>query len=719
MRKKSRVKTPTVLQMEAVECGAAALGSILGYYGRFEPLEKLRVECGVSRDGSKASNVLRAARKYGLIAKGFKKEIEGVKQIKLPVIVFWNFNHFLVVEGFRKNRVYLNDPGSGPRIIPEKEFDESFTGVVLTFEPGPDFKKGGARPDIIKSLQKRLSGSKLALTYCVLVGLVLVVPGLVIPTFSKIFVDDILIGGRLEWINSLVIGMVLTAALRAFLTWLRANFLLRLSTKIAISSSGLFLSHVLKLPMEFYAQRFAGDIGMRVEENNQVADILSGQLTTTMLDVCTIVFFMALMFQYDVLLTFVGIAAVTINLIALKLISRKRSDLNRRMLQERGKLMGLTVGGLQTIETIKSSGGESDFFARWAGQHSKVLNAEQQLGVPSRGLMLLPTLLNSLTTIAVLALGGFRVIDGVLSIGMLVAFQSLLSSFLEPVSRFVNFGSMLQDLQGTMARLDDVFLNKVDKQYATDQEREYSRDAYKKLSGHMQLVNISFGYSKLDPPLIKDFNLDLKPGGRIALVGSSGCGKSTLARLICGLYEPWSGEILLDGKPRSSYPQRVLNNSIALVDQDIFMFEGTARENLSLWDTTTPDQNISQAGKDAVLHDDLTIRSKGYDCFVEENGTNFSGGQRQRLEIARALVGNPSILVLDEATSALDTETEKTIDQNMRRRGCSCIIVAHRLSTIRDCDEIIVLDKGEVIQRGTHEELKDTGGTYTNLIKTM
>lgn len=719
MKENKRYKTPSVLQMEAVECGAAALGMILGYHGRFEPLEKLRVECGVSRDGSKASNMLKAARKYGLISQGYKKEIDGLKELELPVIIFWEFNHFVVVEGFRNGRVYLNDPASGPRTVSDEEFDESFTGVVLTFECGPDFEKGGRKAGIFNSLSKRLSGSRLALTYCILVGLLLVIPGLVIPTFAGIFVDEILVGGKTDWIRPLVTGMVLTAILRGFLTWLSGYYLLRLSTKIAISSSGRFLSHVLKLPMEFYTQRYAGDISMRVDENNQIATILSGQLATVMIDLISIVFFMILMFQYDILLTFVAITAVAINLIGLKLISRKRTDLNTKMLQEQGKLMGITVGGLQTIETIKSSGSESDFFSRWSGQHSKVLNAEQQLGVPSRGLMLLPVLLNSLTTATVLVLGGYRIMDGVLSIGMLVAFQTLLSSFMTPISRFVNFGSMIQDLQGIMNRQDDVFMNKVDTQYMADNKKEDSNEAFKKLSGKIELVNINFGYSKLDPPLIKDFNLVLEPGERVALVGPSGCGKSTISRLICGLYKPWSGEILLDGKPRSSYPQRCLNNSIALVDQDIYLFEGTVRSNLTLWDTTTPEPNILQAGKDASIHEDITIRSGGYDCIVDENGANFSGGQRQRLEIARALVGSPSILVLDEATSALDTETEKAIDQNLRRRGCSCIIVAHRLSTIRDCDEIIVLDKGNVVQRGTHDELKVIDGTYSNLIKTM
>ena len=719
MRNNNRVRTPTVLQMEATECGAAALGMILGYHGRFEPLEKLRVECGVSRDGSKASNIVKAARKYGLIAKGHKREPEELKKQKMPVIVFWNFDHFLVVEGFKRDRVYLNDPATGPRDISEAEFDESFTGVVLTFESGPNFKKGGARPNILKSLRKRLSGSRLALTYCVLVGLVLVVPGLVIPTFSRIFIDDILVGGRQDWIRPLITGMALTAVIRAFLTWLRGHYLLRLSTKIAISTSGLFLSHVLKLPMEFYAQRYAGDISIRVEENDRVSEMLSGQLATTLLDMLTIVFFMVLMFQYDVLLTFVAITAIAINLIALKLISRKRTDLSRRLLQEHGKLMGTAVGGLQTIETIKSSGSESDFFARWSGQYTKVSNAEQKLGVLSRGFTILPMLLNNITIATILILGAFRVMDGILSIGMLVAFQSLLSSFLEPVSRFVNFGSMLQDLQGNMTRLDDVFLNQVDSQYTRDQEREDSQEAFKKLSGNVEMVNINFGYSRLDPPLIQNFNLVLRPGARIALVGPTGCGKTTIARILSGLYKPWSGEILLDRKLRAAYPQRVLNNSIAFVDQDIFLFEGTVRENLSLWDTTTPEPNILLAGKDACIHEDIITRSEGYDCFVEENGTNFSGGQRQRLEIARALVGNPSVLVLDEATSALDADTEKTIDRNLRRRGCSCIIVAHRLSTIRDCDVIIVMDKGKVVQHGTHEDLKSIEGMYADLIKTM
>lgn len=780
-----RVRTPTVLQMEAVECGAASLSIVLGYYGRFVPLETLRVDCGVSRDGSNASNALKAARKYGMVAKGFKYELENLYELKYPIILFWNFNHFLVLEGFKKSRVYINDPAMGPRTIPLEELDASFSGVALTFEPGPDFKKGGVRSNLLKALRHRLSGAKSALLFVVLCGLLLVIPGLVIPTFARVFIDEYLVSQKGSLIRPLLIGMGITAVLRMVLTGLQEYFLLRFETKLALTSASSFFDHVLRLPVSYFAQRYAGEIGSRVLINNRVAQVISGKLATTILNSVMIVFYAGLMFLYDVVLTATCIFLASINIVVVVLATRKRVDASRRLLQETGKLTGTAMSGLRMIETLKATGGEGDFFSRWAGYQAKALKCEQSLMLLSQWVSAAPPLVKILITTVILCFGGMRVMDGHLTVGMLVAFQSLMASFTMPLENFVNFGSEVQELEGDMNRLDDVLRYPQDEQFTRKVRPDDVLKRMVKLSGRLELRNVTFGYNPLDEPLIKDFNLKVRPGERVALVGSSGSGKSTIARLITGLYQLWppgvrltkksfndlrkedipknvlaklrslenqhynteeefvrtlemtiekdqadkykelilkhslcikKGEILFDGYHRDELPSSLLNNSLGIVDQDIFLFGGSIRDNLTMWDSTVPDTHMTLAARDAVIDEVIQIRPSGYYAEIEEAGGNFSGGQRQRLEIARALVGHPSILILDEATSALDPTTEKFIDDNLRRRGCACVIVAHRLSTIRDCDEIIVMDKGKIVQRGPHEELVNQEGLYARLI---
>lgn len=723
-----RRRTPTLLQMEAVECGAAALGIILGYYGRIVTLAKLRQDCGISRDGSKASNILNAARSYGLKAKGFKLDLDSVQQLQCPYIVFWNFNHFLVVEGFGKERVYLNDPATGPRIVSLKEFDEAYTGVVLVLEPGPEFKKGGRKPSTLLALWQRLQRSGGALVYSVVAGLLLVIPGLAMPTFSQIFVDNILIQGRDEWLRPLILGMLLTAGLMGFLTLLQLQSLRRMKIKLSVGMSSQFLWHILRLPVSFYDQRFAGEISNRVHLNDSLADLLSGKLATTVIASVTVIFYAAVMLQYDPVLTSIGVVFVVVNFLALQWVRRRRVDANMRLQQDEGKVSGVSISALQSMETLKASGLESDFFSRWAGYYAKAINAKQEMDVTNQTLGVLPSFLSTMSSMLLLVVGGLRVIDGYLSIGMLVAFQSLMQEFLAPVNNLVTLGSDLQEVEGNLNRLDDVLRNPIDLQL----EKESKGDAEKfspyhptsqaphpsvRLQGYVELRNVTFGYNRVAAPLISNLNLLLKPGQRIALVGGSGSGKSTIAKLVCGLYEPWQGEICFDGKPREQIPRQVLANSIALVEQDIFLFAGSVRDNLTLWDTTVPESHLVRACQDAAIHDVILSMPGGYNAELSEGATNLSGGQRQRLEIARALVNNPAILVMDEATSALDTETEKFIDRRLRQRGCTCIIVAHRLSTIRDCDEIIVLEHGKVVQRGSHEELKQVEGTYLQLIR--
>ncbi|MEP7308981.1 MAG: NHLP family bacteriocin export ABC transporter peptidase/permease/ATPase subunit [Acidobacteriota bacterium] len=715
-RPRQRVVTPTMLQLEAVESGAAALGMVLGSLGRFVTLEELRLECGVSRDGSKAENLVRAARKYGLEGTIVRCEPDDLRGLAFPVILFWNFNHFVVLEGFKRETAYLNDPATGSRLATTAELDASFTGLAITFTVTPAFQRGGSPPRLLPALRRRLRGSETALLFAVLTGVALVIPGLAIPTFTRIFVDEVLVNQLNDWLRPLLLGMAITTALRALLTWLQERCLLRLKAKMAISTSGIYFSHVLRLPIAFFTQRWPGEIGTRVQINDDVAAVLSGDAARTCISLITVLFYAAVMLSYDPLMTAMTVGLAAVNVVALRLVSERRSESNEKAVRAGGQVDGASMGGLQMMESLKGTGTEDEFFGSWCGRYVKWLNAENELSVYTVYLMAVPPLLSTLNTVAILLIGGMRVMDGRLTIGMLVAFQSLSESFMEPVTELTDLGSTLQNVRGDIARLDDALRYPSDPQVPTI-TTALAPTRVVRLKGHVELRDVTFGYSRVDPPLIEGLSLTIHPGSRVALVGGSGSGKSTVARLVCGLYEPWSGDVLFDGRPRRETAPAVLNNSIGVVDQEIFLFAGPLRSNLTLWDTTTPEASLVRAAKDARVHEDIVLRSGGYDTLLEEGGQNFSGGQRQRLEIARALVNDPSILVLDEATSALDAHTEKIIDDHLRRRGCSCLIVAHRLSAIRDADEIVVLDRGRVVERGTHEQLIASDGHYAQLIQ--
>ena len=741
-----RVHTPTVIQLEAVECGAASLSMVLGHFGRFVPLEELRTACGVSRDGAKAANLLRAARSYGLVASGRQMEVSKLKTLRPPTILFWNFNHFVVYEGmgtrFGRPVVHLNDPASGRRTVTLEEFDKSFTGVVLTFERGPEFERGGRPPRTSADLYERYRSNGGALLLALLASILLIIPGVAIPAFTRAFIDRVLSNGDHSFVTPLLGAMGAATLATVVLTLLQQTHLLRVESSTAIRSSARVVRHLLRLPVVFFTQRNPAEISQRVASNDRVAEILSRDVATAAVSALLVVFYAVLLWTYDAQLTLIGVGVALLNIVVLRLVSRLRSDAVSKLRADRARLTAASFNGLQLIETMKASGSENDYFGRWAGFQAKVASGQQVLGTPTALLAVVPPLLAAIDSGCILLIGGLKAIDGNISIGLLVAFQTLVTNFSRPVSQLTNLGPRVQDVAADINRLKDIERFPLAADFAgavpgSAPNGQGTRQPAPQGPGTrpggpvppsppfnpstsvagVELRNITFGYSPLGDPLLRDFDLKVGPGQRVALVGGSGSGKSTVSRLIAGLYEPRSGQILFDGRERRSYARDTLGGSVAFVDQDIFLFEGTVRENVTLWDTSIPDERVVAALRDAAVYDVVASRPGTLDSLVAEGGSNFSGGQRQRLEIARALIRRPSVMVLDEATSALDAQTEKRIDDNLRRLGCACVIIAHRLSTIRDSDEILVLDHGRVVQRGTHHTLVEAEGLYAELIR--
>ena len=713
--RKGAAKVPVVMQMEALECGAACLTMVMAYYGKWVPLEQVRLDCGVSRDGSSAKNILLAARNYGFAVQGYRCEPETLReQIAFPCIIHWNFNHFVVLDGFRGKHALLNDPARGEVKVTLEEFDRSFTGVCLELTPGPDFAPGGKRKSTAAFARRRLTGAGGAVAFVALSTAIGSLFGILNPVFSRFFLDRLLTGENRELLTPFLVLLLVLGCAQIAAAWVQAVYSMKINGKLAIVGSSTYMWKVLSLPMAFFSQRMAGDLLQRKETNAAIAGTLVNTFGPLVLNTAMMVFYLAVMLRYSVPLTVVGLVTILINLLVSRLISRKLVNLTRVQMRDGGKLAAATVSGIQMVETIKSSGAEAGFFRKWAGYQAAVNTAAVRFARLNQYLGLIPVLVSALANAVVLILGVWLAMEGSFTLGMILSFQGFLSAFLAPAMTLVSAGQTIQEMRTEMERVEDVMAYPAD-QRLSDEPLSGDTD-YSKLKGNVELRHVTFGYSPLAEPLIRDFSLSMKTGSRVAFVGASGCGKSTLSKLISGLYKPWSGEILFDGRPLEEIDRSVFTGSVAVVDQDIVLFEDTIANNIKMWDESIEDFEMILAARDAQIYDDIMAREGGFYGRLTEGGRDLSGGQRQRLEIARVLAQDPSVIIMDEATSALDAKTEYELVRAVKDRGITCIVIAHRLSTIRDCDEIIVLDKGNVVERGTHDELYARGGVYAGLI---
>ncbi len=713
--RRGRARVPVIMQMEALECGAASLAMVMAYYGKWVPLEQARLDCGVSRDGSNAKNMLLAARSYGFEAQGYRCELDSVREeMSYPCIIHWNFNHFVVLDGFKGNYAYLNDPARGEVKVTMEEFDRSFTGIVLDIRPGEGFEPGGKPKSTLEFARRRMAGAGAAVAFVLLSSVIGYLFGIINPVFSGFFMDRLLTGENRELLLPFIALMALFGLAQVATSWIQNVYSLKINGKMAIVGSSSFMWKILRLPMSFFSQRMAGDILQRKSTNASIASILVNTFTPLLLNTIMMVFYLVVMLRYSVMLTLVGLVTIVLNLLVSRIISAKRVNITRVQMRDAGKLAAATVSGIQMVETIKASGAENGYFQKWAGYQASVNAQNVRFIRLSQFLGGIPALLSTIANAAVMVLGVWLTMQGRFTLGSIMIFQGFLSSFMSPAMMLISAGQTLQEMRTEMERVEDVMQYPTDPAFSDSPLRE---DAdYSKLSGRIELKNVSFGYSRLGEPLIRDFSMSMQPGSRVAFVGTSGCGKSTLSKLISGLYQPWSGEILFDGKPICEIDRSVFTGSVAVVDQDIVLFEDTIANNIKMWDESIEDFEMILAARDAQIYDDIMARDGGFQGKLVEGGKDLSGGQRQRLEIARVLAQDPSVIIMDEATSALDAKTEYELVKAVKDRGITCIVIAHRLSTIRDCDEIIVLDKGVVVERGTHDELYAKGGFYTELV---
>lgn len=705
--KKRRVKkVPVVVQMETVECGAACLSMILAYYGKWLSLEQLRTDCGVSRDGSNARCIVQAARRHGLDAHGYRADISHLEHMA-PAIIHWNYNHFVVFKGFDGGLAYINDPGIGSIAVSMEDFNRSYTGVAITASPTDQFKPQGHQTSILHYVRENIRGVSDAFIFTLIMGILTAFAGMLYPLFSQVFMDDIITGKNEEWTVPFFVGMGALVVFHFLLAFLDNVYGRRFSGSMSLKGNTRFLWHALNLPMEFFAQRYVGDIVQRQSLNETITTTLVRILAPYAINILLLIVYVVVMARYSFLLTLMGLMSVALNIYVVRKESELRNNLSRAMEQTEGKFYGITMSCVDNIESIKAAGAERKFFDFWAGYFARRNN--QEVAFEARSFS--PYVFGHVANALVLILGAALILYGDFSIGMLMAFQGFMAEFMRPAMGLMQGSTTVIELRSQMERIDDVIA------YPTEKWSDDANEAHgAKMGGMFEMKNVTFGYSPTSEPLIKDFSMKLEPGKSVALVGTSGCGKSTIAKLVAGLYEPWSGDILFDGRKRSEISHEEYVNSVAVIDQNVVLFDDTISENLKMWDHSIEDFTMTMACIDSGIRNDIISRPRGFNTKLVKGGGNFSGGQRQRMEIATALAREPILLVMDEATSALDTVTEREVMQNIRQCGASLIVIAHRLSTVRDCDEIIVMDHGQIAERGTHDELMSRDGIYKKLM---
>ncbi len=706
-----RVKNvPVIMQMEMVECGAASLGMVLAYHKKWLPLEQLRKDCGVSRDGCTAKQLLMAGRSYGMDANAYKLDEDELQEMA-PVIIHWNFNHFVVYKGKKGNYHYMNDPGKGKVKVTQEEFDKAFTGIALAFKPTEAFQRGGSRPSILGFIKRRLKNTWAAAFFIFVTGVFSAIIGIVTPLFSQVFMDNILSGKNPDWFKPFMVAFLIVMGMNILTAWLKGIYMRKYNVAMAIDANSNFFWHVLRLPMDFFSQRYVGDLILRQRSNQDIASVLVQQLAPLAIQIVLLVLYLMFMLRYSVLLTLIGLGAMGINILLASYISTKRVDVSRIAERDMGKYYGVTMSCLDNIETIKAAGAENGFFSHWVGYFTNMHNSEARADRKDQLYGVWPEMLQALTNNAILLIGVYLIMDGEFTIGMFLAFQGFMGGFSAPAQHLLGATEMVIAMRTQMERVEDVL------KYPVEQHGKVSRsEGSGKLKGRIELKNVTFGYNTFSQPQIKNFSMKLEAGKSVAFVGTSGCGKSTLAKLITGLYQPWEGEILFDGKHRNEINADEFTNSVAMIDQHVVMFDDTIMANIKMWDSSIEDFAMVLACRDAQVREEVITRPEGFNTRLMKGGKNFSGGQLQRIEIATALAREPVILIMDEATSALDAETEKRIMDSIRMMGVTLIVIAHRLSTIRDCDEIVVLDKGEVVERGTHQALMEMDGVYKKLV---
>lgn len=710
---KGVANTPIIMQLEALECGAASLAMVMAYYGKWVALEQVRVDCGVSRNGSNAKNILRAAQKYGFKTKGYAFNTKKLREKgKFPAIIHWGGGHFVVLNGFRGNKAIINDPAKGLLKVDLKTFDKFFTGIYLEIIPDEGFTPGGKRKSVLVFAKKRLRGAASLIVFFSITTIVFYLFTIINPVMNQVFVDYLLSGNNPDWLLPFIIIFAGIGILQIIVTAAQALYQYKIRGKLDLIGSTTYMWRILRLPIEFFSQRMVGDLQSRQSENASIAETLVNVFAPLLFNTIMIVIYLVFMISKSWILTLVGVVTIVLNAFISRYISKVRVNISRVQSRDNAKLTSMTSKGIEMIETIKSNGAEKSYFDSWSEAQESVVKGRIKMTKTNQFLGLLPGFISMLANYSVLILGVYYTIKGEFTIGSILAFQGLLGAFMTPAMTMISSGQALQEMRTSMERVDDVL------EYPLDQNvtRVVEMDEISKIKGNLILKDLTFGYSRLDKPVLENFSLEIKQGQKVAIVGTTGSGKSTLSKLISGLYSPWSGEIIFNGKKMEEIDHEIFTSSIAVVDQDITLYEDTIMNNLKMWDESIEDYEVIMACNDAQIHKTIISREGGYNAPVLEGGKNFSGGEKQRLEIARSLASDPSIIILDEATSALDAKTEYDVVKSIKNRGITTIVIAHRLSTIRDADLIVVLKKGHIVEQGNHEELMKLKGFYYDLV---